>query len=58
MDGTTTIGQDRCGICGDAPSTFPEFAEFLAKEGIESISVNPDAVIKTILALTKNSATE
>lgn len=42
-----------CGICGDAPSTFPEFAQFLAEKGIESISVNPDAVIKIILALTK-----
>ncbi|KKT22424.1 MAG: Phosphoenolpyruvate synthase [Parcubacteria group bacterium GW2011_GWB1_43_8b] len=41
------------GICGDAPSTFPEFAKFLAKEGITSISLSPDAVIKTILALSK-----
>lgn len=40
-----------CGICGDAPSTFPEFAEFLVKEGIESISLNPDTVIKTTLKL-------
>lgn len=35
------------GICGDAPSTFPEFAEFLVECGIESISVNPDVAIKT-----------
>jgi pyruvate, water dikinase len=41
------------GICGQAPSDFPEFAEFLTKQGIESISLNPDSVIKTILALGK-----
>jgi len=39
------------GICGDAPSTFPDFAEFLVKEGIGSISLNPDAVIKTTLKI-------
>jgi pyruvate,water dikinase len=42
-----------CGICGQAPSDFPEFAEFLIKEKIESISLNPDTVIKTILSLNK-----
>ena len=42
-----------CGICGQAPSDFVEFAEFLVKEGIESISLNPDTVIKTILSLAK-----
>lgn len=41
------------GICGQAPSDFPEFAQFLLKEGIDSISLNPDAVIKTILHLAK-----
>jgi pyruvate,water dikinase len=40
-----------CGICGQAPSDFPDFAAFLMKEGIESISLNPDTVIKTILSL-------
>ena len=39
----------KIGICGDAPSTFPEFAEFLVKCGIDSMSLNPDAVIKTTL---------
>jgi len=43
------------GICGQAPSDYPEFAEFLAKQGIESISLNPDTVIKTILHLTRKN---
>ena len=41
------------GICGQAPSDFPEFAQFLVKEGIEGMSLNPDTVIKTILDLSK-----
>ena len=41
------------GICGQAPSDFPEFTEFLIKEGIRSISLNPDKVIKTILCVEK-----
>ena len=36
-----------CGICGQAPSDYPEIAEFLVKEGISSISLNPDYVIST-----------
>jgi len=42
-----------CGICGQAPSDFPDFAKFIAKEGIKSISLNPDTVIKTIINLRK-----
>jgi len=41
------------GICGQAPSDYPDFAEFLVKEGITAISLNPDTVIKTILHLAK-----
>jgi len=36
------------GICGQAPSVYPEFTEFLVRAGIDSISLNPDTVIKTI----------
>jgi len=42
-----------CGICGEAPSTYENFAEFLVEQGIESMSVNPDTVIKTILLVSK-----
>lgn len=34
-------------ICGQAPSVYPELCEFLVKSGIDSISVNPDAVVNT-----------
>ncbi|RDU74380.1 pyruvate, water dikinase [Helicobacter anseris] len=36
-----------CGICGQAPSDYPEIAEFLVKEGISSISLNPDSIVST-----------
>jgi pyruvate,water dikinase len=39
------------GICGQAPSDYPDFAEFLVGQGIESISLNPDTIIKTTLAV-------
>jgi len=43
----------KIGICGQAPSDFPEFAQFLVKEGIDSISLNPDSVIKTMIEINK-----
>lgn len=41
----------KIGICGQAPSDYPDFARFLVKHGIDSISLNPDAVIKTTLEI-------
>ena len=37
----------KVGICGQAPSDFPDFAEFLVEQGIDSISLNPDTVVST-----------
>ena len=37
----------KIGICGQAPSDYPEFAQFLVEKGINSISLNPDTVIQT-----------
>ena len=41
------------GICGQAPSDYPDFLEFLVKKGIKSISLNPDSVIKAVLKTKK-----
>ena len=41
----------KIGICGQAPSDYPEFAQFLVEEGIDSISLNPDTVLKTTSAI-------
>lgn len=41
----------KVGICGQGPSDFPDFAAFLVEEGIDSISVTPDSVLKTIRTL-------
>lgn len=39
------------GICGEAPANYPEIAAFLARLGIDSISVNPDSVVRTLKAV-------
>jgi pyruvate,water dikinase len=39
------------GICGQAPSDYPDFAAMLVRQGIESISLNPDTVIKTLIKI-------
>ena len=41
----------KVGICGQGPSDFPDFAQFLVEEGIDSISVTPDSLLKTLKAL-------
>lgn len=43
----------KIGICGQAPSDYPEFAQFLMERGIDSISLNPDSVVKTRVMLAK-----
>jgi pyruvate,water dikinase len=46
----------KIGICGQAPSDYPEFAAFLVELGIDSISLNPDAVLKTTLKILEMEA--
>jgi pyruvate,water dikinase len=41
------------GICGQGPSDYPDFAEFLVTKGIESMSLNPDTVVRTTVAIAK-----
>ncbi len=43
----------KVGICGQGPSDFPELAEFLVEEGIDSISLNPDTVLKATIQIKK-----
>lgn len=54
----TTVKQQgrKIGICGQAPSDYPEFARFLVECGIDSISLNPDSVLKTQLEIAKAEA--
>jgi pyruvate,water dikinase len=47
----------KVGICGQGPSDFPDFAEFLVKEGIDSISLQPDTVLKTTVRITEYEKT-
>lgn len=46
----------KIGLCGQAPSDYPEFAQFLVEQGIDSISFNPDALIKGIENINKAEA--
>ena len=44
------------GICGQGPSDHPDFAHWLMEQGIESLSLNPDTVVATWLALAERTA--
>ncbi|KJH71310.1 phosphoenolpyruvate synthase [Aliterella atlantica] len=46
----------KIGICGQAPSDYPEFAKFLVEQGIDSMSLNPDSVLKTLLMVAEQEA--
>jgi len=48
----------KIGLCGQAPSDMPEFAQFLVNEGIDSISFNADALIKGIENMVEAEAAE
>ena len=48
----------KIGICGQAPSDYPEFAAFLVELGIDSISLNPDAVLKTTVKIREMEAAQ
>jgi pyruvate, water dikinase len=48
----------KIGICGQAPSDYPEFARFLVEQGIDSMSLNPDSVLKTLLEIAQVEAAE
>jgi pyruvate,water dikinase len=50
IQGVKAAGR-KIGICGQAPSDYPEFAQFLIRAGIDSISLNPDAVLRTTLQI-------
>lgn len=50
MKATLAAEPPKIGICGQAPSDYPGFAQFPVEQGIDSISLNPDSVLKTTLA--------
>jgi pyruvate,water dikinase len=41
------------GICGEAPANYPEIAQYLAELGIDSISVNPSSILRTMEAVSE-----
>jgi pyruvate, water dikinase len=55
-DRTTVAKASKIGMCGQASSYYPAFARFLVEQGIDSISLNPDSVIKTRLEIAQVEA--
>lgn len=55
--GAAKRNSKKIGICGQAPSDYPEFARFLVENGIDSISLNPDTVLKTLVDVAKTEQT-
>jgi pyruvate,water dikinase len=53
----TKAPECKVGICGQAPSDYPEFAAFLVREGIDSISLNPDSVLSVMRRVAEMEAT-
>jgi pyruvate,water dikinase len=47
----------KIGICGQAPSDYPDFAQFLVEQGIDSISLNPDTLLKTTMTILEKERT-
>lgn len=56
IEGTKRAGR-HSGLCGQAPSDYPEFAESLVRKGIDSISINPDSVMKITLKVLETEKT-
>jgi pyruvate,water dikinase len=50
IDAARAAGR-KIGICGQAPSDYPEFTRFLVERGITSISLNPDALLRGLEAI-------
>jgi pyruvate, water dikinase len=55
IDAAKTAGKP-IGICGQAPSDYPDFAQWLVERGITSISLNPDTAIKTTIVIAEAEA--
>jgi pyruvate,water dikinase len=47
------LNKKKIGICGQGPSDYPDFAQFLVENGIDSISITPDAILKTTVAISE-----
>ncbi len=46
------------GICGQAPSDYPDFAAWLVRQGINSISLNPDTAVKTAFVIAEEESAQ